>query len=108
MCKCFVVQESPGKNLVPARDFGEIHVMLLTNDVNRGLEHCTEVLRNKLVDFQCDKDFLILIGDPILMGIAMIFAFHVSDDQFQVLRWNREGHRYEPININLFLNERSH
>jgi hypothetical protein len=98
---CYVVQESQGKNLLPARDHGEIQVMLTEHDVRKGLHHCTLKLREKMADFRCDKDFLILIGDPVFMGIAMVFASEMSEGDFQILRWDRERYKYDPIDIRL-------
>ena len=96
---CYVVQESPNKNLLPARDYGEIRVMLTEHDVRKGLPHCMLRLREKMAEFRCDKDFLILVGDPVLMGIAMIFASEMSEGDFQILRWDRERYKYDPIDI---------
>jgi hypothetical protein len=98
---CYVVQESPGKNLLPARDFGEIQVMLTETDVRKGLSHCILRLREKMAKFRCDKDFLILIGDPVFMGIATVFASEMSEGDFQILRWDRERYKYDPIDIRL-------
>ncbi len=98
---CYVVQESPGKNLLPARDFGEIRVILTESDVRKGLHHCTEKLRETFSAFLCDRDYVILIGDPVFMGIAMIFAHAMSEGDFQILRWDRERYKYDPIDIRL-------
>lgn len=101
MSVCHVVQESPGKNLLPARDHGEIRVLLTTSDVHRGMTHCISVLKEKLAEFRCDKDFLILVGDPVFMGIAMILVSETSEGSFQILRWDRESYKYLPIDIRL-------
>jgi hypothetical protein len=102
---CFVVQESPGKNLLPARDFGEIRVLLTTSDVRKGVVHCQQILEDKIADFRCDQDFLILVGDPVLMGIAMILCSEMSEGDFQILRWDREAYKYDPIEIRIHNNE---
>lgn len=73
--------------------------MLTLDDVHRGLPHCINVLKDKLSDFRCDQDYLILVGDPVFMGLAMIFVSEMSDGNFRILRWDREGYKYDPIDI---------
>jgi hypothetical protein len=98
---CYVVQESPDKNLLPARDFGEICVMLTMSDVRKGYDHCIKTLSDKFDHFRHEKDFLILTGDPIFIGVAMVFANHLSEGHVQVLRWDREHYRYNHIDVKI-------
>ena len=60
----YVVQEVPGRNLVPAAKYGELE-LLLPAKTNLMLSTGPEVtrLRRKLSDFN-DDDYLLLIGDP--------------------------------------------
>lgn len=74
---------------------------MTVDDLRKGLTHCTNALKDKLSDFDCNEDFLILVGDPILMGLAMVFAAEVCDGSFTVLRWDREHYKYEPTYIRI-------
>lgn len=100
MSTCFVVQESD-KNLMPAREFGEIHVMLTTADVKQGPSHCVSVLSDKMSNFRNAQDYLILVGDPVFIGVAMIFANQMGEGDFQILKWDRESYKYVPVDIRI-------
>ena len=60
----YIVQEVPGRNLVPAAKYGELE-LLLPAKTNLMLSTGPEVARikRKLLDFN-DDDYLLLIGDP--------------------------------------------
>jgi hypothetical protein len=64
--KVFVIQDS-GKNLSPAREYGEIEV-ILHRDATKDAGPIA--LHRKLREFRKD-DFLLLIGHPIFIGLAM-------------------------------------
>ncbi len=97
----FVVQESPGKNLLPARDMGEIRVILMLQDLDKGFDHCVEMLDRALKQAN-PMDYLLPIGDPILIGVATAIMYKwAKAPSFLVLRWDRVGYRYEPMIINI-------
>ena len=70
----YAIQEVRGKNLLSATEFGELkfilspreNIMFETRDV-------VEQIHNKLQNFS-DEDYLLLIGDPIAIGIATHYA----------------------------------
>jgi hypothetical protein len=63
----YIVQESPGKNLVPAQKYGELE-LLLPARTNLMLSTGPEVLKlkRKLSDFN-DEDYLLLVGSNRFM-----------------------------------------
>jgi len=75
--------------------------MLTRVDVQRGVDHCVDVLCKKLNEFDCAQDYLILVGDPILMGVATVFANQMCDGLLTVLQWDSLNNEYQPIDIKI-------
>lgn len=50
-------------------------------------------LKEKLKGFT-DDDFLLLAGDPVLMGIATCVAAEINCGRINFLRWDRDTQRY--------------
>ena len=89
----YVVQESFGKNISPARDYGNIQLLLDRNDTLGDPDFFIGKLQHKLSNFKKD-DFLLLIGDPIAIGIATAIALDKTHGTLSVLRWDREHYKY--------------
>ena len=96
----FVVQESPGKNLSGAREFGELEVLLPPGQVAFSPGPTVRRLRYSLRNF-CDEDFLIPIGDPAAISIAVSLASHFNQGKFALLKWDRQETLYIPIKVNI-------
>lgn len=95
----YIVHDSGGKNFLPAKDFGELHVML-TGSLDEDMAMHVTSLKEQLAEF-CERDFLLPVGDPILMGIAFALVADATDGFFSVLRWDRVKYRYYNVNIQL-------
>lgn len=100
MPRVYVVQEpSAEQNILPAEKFGELHVILTRSDIRQGTDHCVERLAYAL-RFMTDDDYLLPIGDPIMIGVATHLAFdRVHTVNF--LRWSRNGYCYTLEHITL-------
>ena len=110
LSKVYLVQEVPidretGKpkfDLTPAIKYGEIQILsprLLQMQFSPGpliLE-----IRNKMKNFTKD-DYLLLYGDPALIGVVCAVASDVTNGRFKLLKWDRIQSSYFPIEINLF------
>ena len=96
----YVVQESPGKNLSGAREFGELEVLLPPGQVAFSPGPTVRRLRHSLRNFS-DEDFLIPIGDPAAISIAVSLASYFNQGKFNILKWDRQEHIYIPIKVNI-------
>lgn len=96
----FVVQESPGKNISGASSYGELEVLLPPGQVAFSPGPTVRILRHKLRNFS-DEDFLIPIGDPAAISIAVALASSVNQGKFNLLKWDRQEHLYIPIKVNI-------
>ena len=61
----------------------------------------TRDIDTKLSNFN-DEDYLLLIGDPIIIGIAIAMAGKWNQGRVKVLKWDRQEHVYYPVSLNFF------
>jgi helix-turn-helix protein len=98
----YVVQECEGKNLLPAMKYGDIRILLESNaQVGFSAGQVTRQLDFRLSKFN-DNDYLVLIGDPVIIGIAVAMAGKWNQGRVNVLKWDRQERMYYPVSINLF------
>ena len=58
-------------------------------------------LRKGLKDYNAD-DFLLLTGDPAIIGVACSIVSDITSGKFNLLKWDKQERKYYPIHINLF------
>jgi len=99
MSKVYVVQNTD-RNITPARRYGELQVMLSWHDVDRGTDHLVHKLSEELNGIK-QEDFLLCIGDPIAIGIAVHIALIFTDGKINILRWDRKKFDYKKEEIRI-------
>ena len=57
-------------------------------------------MRRKLQNFG-DKDFLLLAGDPVAIGMACAIVAFYNAGRYSVLKWDRREKLYIPIQIDV-------
>ena len=98
----YVVQEQGNKNIFPAEKFGEINALLPPgSQVTFSSGQVCKQLMCDLAKFT-DEDYLLLIGDPVAIGIAVAVASHWNQGRVKMLKWDRQEKAYFPISINLY------
>jgi len=58
-------------------------------------------LRKGLKDYSTE-DFLLLTGDPAIIGVACSIVADITNGKFNLLKWDKQERKYYPIHINLF------
>ena len=58
-------------------------------------------LRKGLKDYT-REDFLLLTGDPAIIGVACSIVADITSGKFNLLKWDKQERKYYPIHINLF------
>ena len=58
-------------------------------------------LRKGLKDYTTE-DFLLLTGDPAIIGVAFSIVADITSGKFNLLKWDKQERKYYPIHINLF------
>lgn len=97
----YVIQEQKGKNLIPAIKFGELKFLLPAGaQITFSPGQVVNKLKIALSDFN-DNDYLLLIGDPVAIGISCIFAAEWNQGKVKMLKWDRQEAMYYPIEINI-------
>ena len=57
-------------------------------------------LRKLLRDYT-PEDYLLLTGDPAIIGIACSIVSEITNGKFNLLKWDRQEKMYYPLKINL-------
>ena len=57
-------------------------------------------LRKGLRDYNTE-DFLLLTGDPAIIGVACSIVSDITNGKYKLLKWDKQERRYYPIVINL-------
>ena len=58
-------------------------------------------LRQGLKNYRV-KDYLLLTGDPAIIGVACSIVSDITNGKYNVLKWDKQERRYYPIKINLY------
>ena len=58
-------------------------------------------LRRLLKDFT-SKDYLLLTGDPAIIGVACSIVSDMTNGKYNLLKWDKQERRYYPIEIDLY------
>ncbi len=58
-------------------------------------------LRKGLKDFTTD-DYLLLTGDPAIIGVACSIVSDITNGKYNLLKWDKQERKYYPITINLY------
>ena len=106
--KVYVLQELPGTkagtpkiNIMSASKFGEFKFLLPEfSQIIFSPGPLIFKLRNLLKDYTT-KDYLLLTGDPAIIGVACSIVADVTNGKFNLLKWDKQDRIYYPIQINL-------
>lgn len=85
-----------GKNLLPAKEFGEMEILLTGEETN---EQVITKLHEKLQSIS-KKDFVLLIGHPLFIAMTAAVAFEY-EDTINFLIWDREHYKYNVESIHI-------
>ena len=58
-------------------------------------------LKNLLKDFK-PNDYLLLTGDPAIIGVACSIVSDLTNGKYNLLKWDKQERTYYPIEINLY------
>lgn len=92
----------PKFDLTPAERHGQIEYLLSPTASPFRPDALLGELHEKLSTITED-DCLLLVGNPVLIGMAVAIAVDYTDGDVRVLQWSGKSGEYLPINIrNLF------
>jgi hypothetical protein len=105
----YVLQEVPGTkvgspkiNIMGAAKYGELKILLPElSQIIFSPGPLIFKLRKLLKDFQ-PEDYLLLTGDPAIIGVACSIVSDITNGKYNLLKWDRQERSYYPIKINLY------
>ena len=105
----YVIQEisgtqagNPKINIMGASQYGQFKFLLpefsqmifspgpLIYKLRQGLKNYTK------------RDYLLLTGDPAIIGVACSIVSDITHGKYNVLKWDKQERKYYPIEINLY------
>jgi len=95
----YITQMGEGRNFTPAEMFGELRVVLPGfAKIDADNEPPVAAMKVKLRNFN-DEDFLLLSGDPIVIGLSVAVAMQNNQGRIKLLRWDRVAKVYHVVSI---------
>jgi hypothetical protein len=109
MSKVYLTQEIPGTsigqpkyNILGAQKFGQIVTLLPEkSQIILSPGPLIQKLRTLLKDYTTD-DYLLLSGDPAIIGVVCSLVSDITNGKFNLLKWDRQEKTYYPIEVNIF------
>ena len=104
----YLIQELPGTNIgrpkfniMGALKYGKLKVLLKENtQIVLSSGPVMYELRKLLKDYN-SNDYLLLSGDPAVIGLACAIVSDINNGKFKLLKWDRQEKVYYPLEINL-------
>ena len=104
----YVLQELPGTkagtpkiNIMSASKYGKFKFLLPEfSQIIFSPGPLIFKLRSLLKDYNVD-DYLLLTGDPAIIGVACSIVSDMTGGKYSLLKWDKQDRIYYPIKINL-------
>ena len=105
----YVIQEIPGTqagnpkiNIIGASQYGKFKFLLSEfSQIIFSPGPLIFKLRKGLKDFK-EGDYLLLTGDPAIIGVACSIVSDITNGKYNLLKWDKQERKYYPIQINLY------
>ena len=92
---------SPKINIMSASKFGEFKFLLPEfSQIIFSPGPLIFKLRSLLKNYTT-KDYLLLTGDPAIIGVACSIVSEFTNGKYNLLKWDKQDRIYYPIEINL-------
>ena len=107
--KVYVIQEvagtksgSPKINIMGAAKYGKFEFLLPEfSQIIFSPGPLIFKLRKGLKNFTTE-DYLLLTGDPAIIGVACSIVSDMTNGKYNLLKWDKQEKAYYPIEINLY------
>ena len=105
----YVIQEIPGTkegrpkiNIMGAATFGKFKFLLPElSQIIFSPGPLIFKLRKSLANYR-QKDFLLLTGDPAIIGVACSIVSDITNGKYNLLKWDKQERKYYSIEIDLY------
>ena len=104
----YVIQEIPGTksgtpkiNIMSASKYGKFKFLLPEfSQIIFSPGPLIFKLRTLLKNYK-QEDYLLLTGDPAIIGVACSIVSELTNGKYNLLKWDKQERQYYPITINL-------
>ena len=104
----YVIQEIPGTktgnpkiNIIGASQYGKFKFLLPElSQIIFSPGPLIFKLRDLLKNYST-RDYLLLTGDPAIIGVACSIVSDITNGKYKLLKWDKQERKYYPIEINL-------
>ena len=105
----YVIQEIPGTaegrpkiNIMGAAHYGKFKFLLPElSQIIFSPGPLIFKLRKSLANYK-KKDYLLLTGDPAIIGVACSIVSDITNGKYNLLKWDKQERKYYSIEINLY------
>lgn len=98
----YISQEVRGRDITDAVAFGDLEILVpAMEQVSFSTQPTVRRVARGLRNFN-DEDYILLSGDPAIIGIACAEAARVNNGRFKVLKWDRLESKYFPLQVDLY------
>ena len=105
----YVIQEIPGTqsgnpkiNIIGASEYGKFKFLLPEfSQIIFSPGPLIFKLRKALANYR-KKDFLLLTGDPAIIGVACSIVSDITNGKYNLLKWDKQERKYYSIEIDLY------
>ena len=105
----YVIQEIPGTqagnpkiNILGAAEYGVFKFLLPEfSQIIFSPGPLIFKLRNLLKNYR-PSDYLLLTGDPAIIGVACSIVSDITNGKYNLLKWDKQERKYYSITINLY------
>ena len=105
----YVIQEIPGTkegrpriNIMGATDYGSVKFLLPElSQIIFSPGPLIFKLRKALQNYT-SEDYLLLTGDPAIIGVACSIVSDITNGKYKLLKWDKQDKVYYSIAINIF------
>ena len=105
----YVIQEIPGTkdgrpkiNIMGAAEYGKFKFLLPElSQIIFSPGPLIFKLRKELANYRT-LDYLLLTGDPAIIGVACSIVSDITNGKYNLLKWDKQERKYYSIAINLY------
>ena len=105
----YVIQEIPGTkdgrpkiNIMGAAEYGKFKFLLPElSQIIFSPGPLIFKLRKELANYRT-LDYLLLTGDPAIIGVACSIVSDITNGKYNLLKWDKQERKYYSITINLY------
>lgn len=92
----------PKFDLTPAAAFGDLVYLLSPTARPFKPGGIVKELHEKLISYDSGRDYLLLLGNPCLIGMVVAIAAVYARGHVRMLQWDGRNNRYAAIDADLY------